>query len=158
VHHRRMAPGLEPVLTYRCVTRGPVEVARRDGSGSRQIWEVCEATLEGDGLHAELAAPGADWMTASPDGFWRPDVRVVFRTGDGAAISLHYTGLVEQTDAFVAAASEDRETGWDDQYMRMVLQFETGDERYEWLTQSLFVAEGRILGTGRVEYAVYRVT
>ena len=94
-------------------------------------------------------------MTASPDGFWRPDVRVVFRTGDGAA---HYTGLVEQTDAFVAAAGEDRETGWDDQYMRMVLQFETGDERYEWLTQSLFVAEGRILGTGRVEHAVYRVT
>jgi hypothetical protein len=74
----------------------------------------------------------------------------------GAHSALHR--LVEQTEAFVTAAAEDRETGWDDQYMRMVLDFETGDERYRWLTQSLFVAEGRILGTGRVEYAVYRVT
>jgi hypothetical protein len=97
-------------------------------------------------------------MTESPDGFWRPDVRVAFRTDDGAALTLHYTGLVEQTDAFVAAATEDRETGWDDQYMRMVLDFRTGDERYAWLTRSLFIAQGRILGTGRVEYAVYRVT
>jgi hypothetical protein len=82
----------------------------------------------------------------------------VFATRDGAPLTLHYTGLVEQTDAFVAAASEDRETGWDDQYMRMVLHFETGDKRYQWLMQSLFIAKGRILGTGRVEYAVFRVT
>jgi hypothetical protein len=153
-----MTPRLEQVMIYRCVTRGPVEVPASDRSGSRQIWEVSEATLEGDDIHAELAAPGADWMSAAADGFWRPDVRVAFRTGDGAALTLHYTGLVEQSDAFISAAAEDRETGWDDQYMRMVLHFETGDERYRWLTQSLFVAQGRILGTGRVEYAVYRVT
>jgi hypothetical protein len=153
-----MTPGLELAMTYRCTTRGPVEIPARDGSGSRQIWEVSEATLEGDRIQAELAAPGTDWMHASSDGFWRPDVRVVFATRDGAALTLHYTGLVEQTDAFIAAASEDRETGWDDQYMRMVLHFETGDERYQWLMQSLFIAKGRIVGTGRVEYAVFRVT
>jgi Protein of unknown function (DUF3237) len=153
-----MTPGLEHVMTYRCVTRGPIEVPAPDGTGPRQIWEVSEATLEGDRIEAALAAPGADWMHASSDGFWRPDVRVAFTTSDGAALTLRYSGLVEQTDAFVAAAGEDRETGWDDQYMRMVLQFETGDERYRWLTQSVFVAAGRILGTGRVEYAVYRVT
>jgi hypothetical protein len=153
-----MTPGLQYAMTYRCVTRGPVEIPAREGSASRQIWEVSEATLEGDRIQADLAAPGADWMHASLDGFWRPDVRVVFTTRDGAALTLRYTGLVEQTDAFIAAASDDRETGWDDQYMRMSLQFETGDERYRWLTQSLFVAQGRIVGTGRVEYAVFRVT
>ena len=152
-----MSLTFEHVMTYRCVTRGPVEISDGDGSGARQIWEVSEATLEGDGIRAELAAPGADWMRASPDGFWRPDVRVAFRTDDGAGLTLHYTGLVEQTDAFVAAATRNRETGWDDQYMRMVLHFETGDERYRWLAQSLFVAKGRLLGTGRVEYAVFRV-
>jgi hypothetical protein len=73
-------------------------------------------------------------------------------------LTLRYRGLVEQTDAFMAAATEDRETGWDDQYMRMQLHFETGDQRYRWLMQSLFVARGRLLGTGRVEYEVYRVT
>jgi hypothetical protein len=40
----------------------------------------------------------------------------------------------------------------------MALTFSTEAERYAWLTQSLFVARGRILGTGRVEYEVFRVT
>jgi hypothetical protein len=53
-----MTPGLEHAMTYRCMTRGPVEIPARDGSGSRQIWEVSEATLEGDRIQAELAAPG----------------------------------------------------------------------------------------------------
>ena len=97
-------------------------------------------------------------MRVSDDGFWRPDVRLALRTDDGAALTLRYTGLVEQTPAFMTAATEDRETSWEQQYMRMVLQFETGDDRYAWLTQSIFVAQGRILGTGRVEYAVFRVT
>lgn len=68
------------------------------------------------------------------------------------------TGLVEQTDAFAAAASEDRETAWTDQYMRLTIQFDTGAPRYRWLTTSLFVAAGRLLGAGHVEYAVYRIT
>jgi hypothetical protein len=84
-------------------------------------------------------------------------VRVAFLTDDGAAMTLHYSGLVEQTGAFIAAATEDRETGWDDQYMRMHLSFETGDPRYQWLTHSLFIARGRLLGSGRVEYEVHRV-
>jgi hypothetical protein len=146
---------LEPVMIYRCVTRGPVTVA--GPSGERQIWDVAEATLEGDGINATLAGPGSDWMRVSHDGFWRPDVRVAFLTDDGAAMTLRYNGLVEQTDAFTAAATEDRETGWDDQYMRMHLSFETGDPRYRWLTQSLFIARGRLLGSGRVEYEVHRL-
>ena len=62
---------LEPVMTYRCTTRGPIEVG--GPQGTRQIWEVAEATLEGDGIRAALAAPGADWMGDAGDGFWRPD-------------------------------------------------------------------------------------
>jgi hypothetical protein len=146
---------LEPIMIYRCVTRDPVTVA--GPSGERQVWEVAEATLEGDGISATLAGPGSDWMRVSDDGFWRPDVRVAFLTDDGAAMTLHYSGLVEQTGAFIAAATEDRETGWDDQYMRMHLSFETGDPRYQWLTHSLFIARGRLLGSGRVEYEVHRV-
>ena len=36
-------------------------------------------------------------------------------------------------------------------------RFETGDLRYAWLNQSLFVAEGRFGPGSMVEYKVYRV-
>jgi hypothetical protein len=40
--------------------------------------------------------------------------------------------------------------------MRLSIRFDTGAENYRWLNQSLLVAAGRLLGTGSIEYAVYR--
>jgi hypothetical protein len=49
-------------------------------------------------------------------------------------------------------------TDWPDQYMRLSIRFETGAARYSWLNTSLFVARGRLLGTGHIEYEVFRLT
>jgi hypothetical protein len=35
------------------------------------------------------------------------------------------------------------------------MRFETGDERYRWITQEIYVAEGRLAGPSELEYAVY---
>jgi hypothetical protein len=67
---------------------------------------------------------------------------------DAGEVGVQRTGIGrEQTDAFAAAASEDRETAWTDQYMRLSIRFDTGAPRYRWLTTSLFVAAGRLPGT-----------
>jgi Protein of unknown function (DUF3237) len=92
------------------------------------------------------------------DGLWRPDVRAPFVTDDGETVLMHYTGLVQQTDAFKKAAETNKPTQWEEQYMRLMLRFEAGGERYKWLNTSLFVAKGRLIGTGQIEYAVMRVT
>ena len=149
---------LEHVMTYRFAIRGPLGDTEGSPHGARQYWEMTEATLTGSGVNATIAMPGGDWYTAWPDGFGRPDVRVQLETDDGALILMSYTGLVELTDAFVEAASDDQATDWDDQYMRFAVSFDTGAERYRWLNQSLFVARGRILGTTELEYEIYRVT
>jgi hypothetical protein len=149
---------LEPELTYLVRTSKPLEPTRGSAVGAVQYWEVSEATLSGPRIHATLSATGSDWMEMSDDGFWRPNVRAQFVTGDGAVILMRYTGLVQQTDAFKRAAEENRPTSWDDQYMRLAITFATNDERYRWLERSLFVAAGRLLGTGQIEYAVHRVT
>jgi hypothetical protein len=149
---------LESEMTYRVTTTDPLEPTAGSPLGARQYWQVSEATLEGERIHARLASTGGDWMAVGPDGFWRPDVRAQFVTDDDAVVLMHYTGLVEQTDAFTRAAEADRETDWRDQYMRLAIRFDTGDPRYAWLNTSLFVAAGRLLGTGRIEYAISRVT
>jgi hypothetical protein len=83
---------------------------------------------------------------------------VPFPTDDGETVLMHYTGLVQQTDTFKQAAEANRPTEWSDQYMRLMIHFDTGAERYRWLNTSLFIAKGRLLGTGSIEYAVYRIT
>jgi hypothetical protein len=150
--------GLESEMTYWVRTTDPLPPTEGSPLGTRQYWQVAEASLEGDRIHAKLAGTGGDWMAMSPDGFWRPDVRAQFVTDDGAVVLMHYTGLVQQTEAFAAAAQADRPTDWNDHYMRLAIRFDTGDSRYHWLNTSLFVASGRLLGTGRIEYAVFRVT
>jgi hypothetical protein len=149
---------LDHVLTYRFTTRGPLGRTGGSPHGGHQYWEMSRGTLTGDGLHAEIAAPGSDWMAEATGGFARPDVRVLLRTDDDAHIYMRYTGLVEQAETFLRAAEYDDPTGWDDQYMRFAVTFDTGADRYRWLTQSLFVARGRILGTYELEYEIHRVT
>jgi hypothetical protein len=149
---------LESEFIYRVKTTGPLPDTKGSPRGERQYWIVSEAELEGSRIRAKLAAPGSDWMNVSNDGFWRPDVHLPFVTDDGETILLHYTGLVEQTAAFKKAAEADRPTAWDDQYMRLMMNFDTGAARYRWLNTSLFVARGRLLGTGNIEYECYRLT
>ena len=119
---------------------------------------MTEGTLTGARIDARIAMPGGDWHLVGTDNFGRPDVRVQFVTGDGAVILLHYTGLVERTAAFNAAAEAGGETDWGDQYMRMAMSFETGAEKYAWLNQErLFVAEGRLAGPAEIDTRIYRV-
>ena len=148
----------EPEMTYRVHTTDSLDTTYGSPLTPMQYWQVSEAMLVGPRIEAKLAATGCDWMRVSPDGFWRPDVRAQFLTRDGAVVFMHYTGLVEQTEAFKQAAEADRETDWGEQYMRLSIRFDTGAQDYRWLNTNLFVAAGRLLGTGRIEYAVYRVT
>jgi len=41
--------------------------------------------------------------------------------------------------------------------MRLNVRLETAAARYAWLNTSLFVARGRLLGTGHIEYQIFRV-
>ena len=143
---------------HRVKTTGPLKTTKGSPDGERNYWIVSDAEIEGRRIKARIAAPGSDWMRVSDDGFWRPDVRVPFETDDGETVLMHYTGLVQQTDSFKQAAEANQPTEWNDQYMRLTIRFDTGAERYRWLNTSLFVAKGRLLGTGNIEYTVYRLT
>jgi hypothetical protein len=119
--------------------------------------EIAEGKVNGERLNGTVLSGGGDWITLGSDGWGEIDVRGQMVTDDGAYIYAHYTGLLELNDKVINATASGTATDWNDQYFRTTPRFETGDERYSWMTTSLFVAEGRLLADG-VEYRVFRVS
>lgn len=127
--------------------------------GQRMIANVSGGQFTGDRLKGTIAGAGADWLLLGPDGFGRLDVRVTFRTVDGATIYVQYFGLVELTPGVMdILGGSDTPTTFGEQYFFTNPRMETGDERYAWVNQTMFVGEGRLLPGPRVEYRLYRVT
>lgn len=149
---------LVPEFLYRISTTNPLPPTTGAPFGEPMYAAIVEGQIEGPLLRASLAAPGSDWMGNSGDGYFRPDVRVAFRTHDGEALFVRCSGLIEQTPAFIKANKENSATGWDDQYLRLAMRFEIGAVLYRWLNTSLFIAKGRLFRTGSVECEVFRVT
>jgi hypothetical protein len=149
---------LVPEMTYTETIAGPWGPTTGSPLGARLCWEVTRAQLSGPRIDAELVMPGADWIRLGTDGIRRQDQRLTFATHDGAVVLLRYdNALIRESPAFLAALEHGGQTVFEDQYMRMVAQFDTGDERYRWLTSSLFLGEGRIAGDHQVTYQIHRV-
>jgi hypothetical protein len=126
--------------------------------GQRVIANVVGGQVTGERLKGLIVGASADWLLIGADGFGRLDVRFTLKTVDGAHIYFQYFGLVELTpavEAIVGGGGEPTEYG--DQYFFTNPRLETGDERYSWLNQTMFIGEGRLLPGPAVEYRVYRV-
>jgi hypothetical protein len=147
---------LDYEMTYKERIEGPL--GPTTGSPRRLCWKVAEATLVGPRIHATLAMPGVDWIRLGSDGIRRQDQRAQFLTQDGALVLLHYdTAVIRGGRTFLAALDNGDETAFADQYICMAPQFEVGSRAYEWLTQSLFIARGRLAGPKQIEYQIHRV-
>jgi hypothetical protein len=141
-------------MTYHAMLRPPMPIG--DGPfGTRLFFEAIEGTVEGPRIRGALKGGGGDWLLAGSDGFGRLDVRAQIETHDGAFIYLQYLGVLEMNERVQAAMGAAEATEFSDQYFRTSPRFETGDERYAWLTQAVFVGEGRLYPGFAVEYRVF---
>ena len=124
-------------------TLNPPIVVPNGPNGTRVIVRVTGGTVKGPKLNGTVLDLGADWLTMRADGTAQLDVRIVINTDDGAAIHLSYKGIMAP-DA--------------DGKPRIVTAplFETGDERYAWLTQIQAIAIG-VPGQNVVDYDIYRL-
>lgn len=150
---------LEHEFTYRTAVNGPHVVG--DGPfGTRHHYDMTDGEVEGPRLRARSSGDGTDWMLVGADGFLRMDVRMQLVTDDGAVLLVRYHGPAEANDRLQQAIEAGEETSFDDQRIRTVWQIESGDCRYAWVNQAVFVGEGRVCPTfsGRpgFEHRVYR--
>ena len=152
-------PELVHEFTYQVDLEPPVPVGQGP-YGTRFIFGASAGTFEGERFKGTIAPGTVDWLLLGPDNIARLDVRATFHTHDGAAVYLSYFGFFNVTPAIMEIlGGGGQSTAFEDQHFRTNPRFETGDERYAWLNQTMFIGEGRILASPMgVEYRVYRVT
>ena len=148
------------ITTYECsieFSLAPPVYVGAGGFGNRAVGGIEGGTVTGSRITGKIVGPAADWLLVGDDGYARIDVRMQIATNDEAFIYLSYVGLLEMNERVMAAALDaESETSFDDQYFRTTPRMESGDERYEWVNQTIFVARGRLTKTG-IAYEVYRV-
>ncbi len=129
--------------------------------GHRQYYEMTEGALKGPRLNGRLLGSGSDWMLVGPDGFMRMDVRIQIETNDRTVICAHYFGPAEANQKLAQAIASSTSTEFSDQLIRSHWLLETGDPRYAWVNQAVFVGESRLLpvrpGVLGFEHQVYRL-
>ena len=133
------APGFEYLGTMQVQT-GTRTVIENGPQGTRTIVQILSGRFEGPRLKASVQVPAGDWITNRADGSYKLDVRLTFRTDDGALILVTYNGVGQTTQAGAS--------------LRAAPLFETGDQRYAWLTKLQAIAVGERVGTD-VKYDVY---
>lgn len=127
------------------------------GRGVRSVAEVSGGSFEGDRLNGKVLGPAGDWLVIDSTGMAQVDVRLTLATDDGCNIYMHYTGVLEMNDQARQALAGGDETNFGDNYFFTQPRFETGDERYTWLNNTIAIAQGRLLSSA-VQYQVYECT
>ncbi len=102
--------------------------------GTRYIYNAADGTFEGSRLKGRFLPGGGDWPVADAAGTMRLDIRLALETDDGAVIYFENRGVWRHLPA-------DEGGGM---YIMATPTFETGDDRYQWLNEHVYVAEGEM--------------
>jgi hypothetical protein len=98
--------------------------------GTRMIAEISGAELAGERVTASMKGlAAADWAVLGDDGLAHFEIRMVLETGDGAQIYLSYTGKADWSGGPGSGP------------IYAVVDFETADERYQWLNRIQVVGQ-----------------
>lgn len=135
-----MSAELRPLCTA-VIDLGETRTIATGEHGTKLVAEITGARFEGERLQASLLGlAAADWAAIDPDGRIRVDVRLTLITDDGATVFVAYQGRGDITQQYTYAAP----------------LFETGDERYAWLTRIQAVGKSEFRD-GKVHYEMFEV-
>ena len=111
--------------------------------GKREIYTVAHGSFEGPRLRGKILPGGGDAALVDENGVLRLDARITFQTDDGAHIYLQGNGVWRSAPAR-PSQPEGESADYGDMYIMGTPRFETGDERYKWLNELVYVAEGKM--------------
>lgn len=121
---------LIPLCTAQLTVRPPLD-AGRGPSGRALIGEIASARFSGRIEGSMAGTSSADWLRITPDGLFLPAIHLAIRTDDGALLLMRYAGSFRREQGQPAT-------------VLVTASFETGDERYRWLTELQIVGKGQL--------------
>ncbi len=125
--------------------------------GSRTYAALRGGTVEGPRLKGHFLTVGGEFGLTDAHGVFRPDVRGIIETDDGAHIYVQIDGVHAVNEAARAAGMMRPETAFGEDYFMMHVRLETGDARYDWLNRIVVVGEARFLPDIVVEVHYYEL-
>ncbi|KAE8145336.1 hypothetical protein BDV25DRAFT_144741 [Aspergillus avenaceus] len=159
-------PTLKPAFTVQVTIDLPLAVGSASRSSPLQVVPMTGGIVKSDpsfstAIDAQFVGVGNDYIHADPDGkHMRLNAHGVLKTADDALIYLNYTGVCALTDAEKAVFSGTAPAGptpFGNLFTHFT--FETGDERYKDLENSVFVGQGRFnIEPGKPTVVEYRVS
>lgn len=108
-------------------------------AGHRRIANIDGGTVTGDRFAGVVLPGGADWQVVLGDGTVLVETRYNLRAHDGALVHIRTSGLRTGEPAALDALARGEEVDPADYYFRTSATFETGDERYRWMTRAVTV-------------------
>lgn len=111
-------------------------------AGARRIVPIIGGTVEGPGISGRVLNLGADWQTIYPNGTADLSTRYALETHDGAIIEIINLGSRHGPADVLNRLAAGEDVPPDQYYMRTHARLETGDPRYAWVNDTLFVGTG----------------
>jgi hypothetical protein len=135
---------MEPALQTRYVFTitahvGSVTSAGDIGTGVRRIIPITGGEVKGRDVNGKVCAFGADFQIIRPNELIELEAKYAFQTDDGAVIYVENRGIRFGPVELLQRLKRGEPVDPGLIYFRTVPKFETGDEKYRWLMESLFV-------------------
>lgn len=137
-----------PQLVHVCdlaVHLGQISEMGRGKAGRRRIIPIIGGTVTGPLINGTILDVGADWQTVYADGSANLDTRYALETDDCAVIEIINLGLRHGPAEVLERIAAGDSVPHDRYYMRTHARLESGDPRYAWVNNALFVGTGQRL-------------
>ena len=136
-----MTPVLETKYVFTITARiGEVTTAGDTGHGVRRIIPIVGGEVRGESVNGKVCAFGADFQIIRPNELIELEAKYAFETDDGATVYVENKGIRFGPVELLQKLKRNEPVDPKLIYFRTAPRFETGDAKYRWLMESLFVA------------------
>jgi len=149
-------PSLDFVFAARIDIGTPQEMGQV-ALGRRRVIPILGGRFEGPRIAGRIVPGGADWQLIRPDGVAVVEALYTLEASDGTLIYIRNVGMRHGPPEVIARLAAGEAVDPTAYYFRAAPVFEVAQGAHDWLTRSLFVAQGQRLADA-VLLRVYAVS